>query len=48
MLIHTIDTAAARISPAHIGTHDGVFHADETFACAVAALATGGDRSVYR
>ena len=39
MLIHTIDTAAARISPAHIGTHDGVFHADETFAIAVAALA---------
>lgn len=39
MLIHTIDTFAARISPAHLGTHDGVFHADETFAIAVAALA---------
>lgn len=39
MLIKTINTAAAHLAPAHLGTHNGVFHADETFAIATAALA---------
>ena len=50
MIIKTVDATTVLTTTVHLGTHDGVFHADEVFACAVASIAfdCGDGLSVVR